>query len=596
MSKKPVYRVFAIVLAILMLAGLLYSAFYSIFHASADGDVTFFPIVTDHMIRVAKKFKFSTIDCRVFSQTLESTGDLGLNLYSKVDGDPLPITISPVKILITKDKYAHNAASGLLSAASYDGTTSSYSYSPLCFVSDESYATADEFSGAVQDLPDVVKAMGCYMFVTDTGYRIGAGSGLSENELAEKETLLSENGVENFKPYSGSETVLAVLDSQTLDVLFKIETTSLRLYVYPVQPNGGAQTYYLMNEVTYSYAGDFEYRCDEGGITMINTLDLEDYVKGILPYEVDPEWPYESLKTFAIILRSYTMGGYYVKHPHDDYDFCDESHCQAYRGLKRANATTAKAVDDTKGMICAYEGKPALTFYHAISGGSTISYNDAWDWSATEYPYLVSVDTPWEPYEKWSNGLWTTVVSRAELSDYLMAKTKIAKKLKDGIADLTISRYLENGYAYELTLTDIYGTKAVYRQSDEVRNILQRYVKSALFTVSKKPLETTLVSVNTPDNSVDLATEDLYVISADENGETSVSKLEDAPSVLSASGTTEITSEDFAYVITGKGWGHGVGISQYAIDVMVKQGYKYDEIIKAYFPTLDIVNMSDIGL
>ncbi len=588
MKNKLWARIFAVVLAALMVLGIIYSAFYSIITASADDDVTYYPIETDHMIRVAKKFQFSTIDCRAFSQQLGSTGSLGVNFYTTIGEKNVMIDEPRSTVILVCDKPAKLASDGLYYPAKSDETPD---FTPYSLISDSHFSTLSECKDAINNLPEKLKLLGAYPVVKNDGFYLGIGNKLSEHILSEISASFKTVGSINLSPAQVSDTMISVVDKASESILFKIDTDKLKLFAYPIQPNGGVQTYELINEQKYTYRGVFEYSSDPVAMTMINTVDLEDYIKGILPYEVSPSWPYEALKTFAIILRSYTLAGYSTKHANNDYDFCDETHCQAYRGTIRANANTDKAVEDTKSLVCAYNGEPAMTFFHAISGGSTISYNDAWDWSSNNYPYLVSVDTPLEKYEKYSNGIWMSIVAKDELSDYLLGKSKISNKLSTAIVDVKISDYLENGYAYALALTDINGNTAVYKQADEVRNILTKYVKSSNFTISHPAL----LNINENADVLETTTDQIYTISADESGNTFVSEIDPSVKALTAEGYIETGIDDSTYVFSGKGWGHGVGISQYGIRDMVDLGYKYEEIIKTYFPTVDIVSIDTIN-
>jgi len=586
LNKKNSVRIFAIVIAALMILSLIYSAFYSMLTVHASNGITYYPIQYDHMVRIAKKFKFSSVDCRAFSQKLSSTGDLGINLYTVIDGNNLQIAVPTEDIMLVCDKNAAMTSAGIYGPAD-EGEAE---YTAFWLISDYSFTSLDDCKNAIASFPSAVKKQGVYPVVKSTGYHIGIGNKLSR---AEFNVFTNEyEKVDNFvfSPAPSSDTTIAVLNNDTDEIIFKIDTTDLTLICYPVQPNSSAQTYEIKNETGYTYLGTFGYTCDDGLMTMINTLDVDSYIKGVLPYEISYTWPYEAMKTFAIILRSYTVGGYDVKHPHNDYDFCDETHCQAYRGTRRANEDTNRAVEETKDMICAYNGSAAMTFYHAISGGSTITYNDAWDYSSNAYPYLVSVDTPLEDYAKYPNGVWTKKVSKQELSDYLMGKSKISSKLSTAIVNAEITQYLDNGYAYALTLTDVNGDTATFRQSDEVRNILTAYVKSPNFTISYSAS----LTVNDASSPIETSTDQIYAISADSSGNTSVSNISPDIKAITDNGYKDIGIDDSTYIFNGKGWGHGVGISQYGIYDMVKLGYKYDEIIKTYFPTVEIVDIHTV--
>ena len=76
-------------------------------------------------------------------------------------------------------------------------------------------------------------------------------------------------------------------------------------------------------------------------------LGVEDYVKGVLPYEIDPDWPAEAQKAQAVCARSFALGTH--KHTGSEYDLCNTTNCQVYLGANRATEASDAAVDATKG-------------------------------------------------------------------------------------------------------------------------------------------------------------------------------------------------------------------------------------------------------
>lgn len=85
----------------------------------------------------------------------------------------------------------------------------------------------------------------------------------------------------------------------------------------------------------YKWYGDFVYRrASNGSITVINYVGVEDYVKGVLPYEIDPDWPAEAQKAQAVCARSFALG----THKHgSDYDLCNTTNCSGVSGRQPCN-------------------------------------------------------------------------------------------------------------------------------------------------------------------------------------------------------------------------------------------------------------------
>jgi SpoIID/LytB domain protein len=149
------------------------------------------------------------------------------------------------------------------------------------------------------------------------------------------------------------------------------------------------------------------------GIGVVNVVENELYLLGVVPSEVAPQWPYESLKAQAVIARTQVLirrarGGI---HKADGYHLCDGQHCQAYKGKSIEANTTTRAVVDTEGEILTYRGRPAYTFYHSNCGGWIQASKEVTGWG--DSPYLVTkadgdpgkTEAPRDP---WDWHLWLT--------------------------------------------------------------------------------------------------------------------------------------------------------------------------------------------
>ena len=162
------------------------------------------------------------------------------------------------------------------------------------------------------------------------------------------------------------------------------------------------------------YRGVIElYPIKGRGIGVVNVIEAELYLLGVVPSEVAPQWPYESLKAQAVIARTQILirrahGG---QHKADGYHLCDGQHCQAYKGKSNEYNTTSRAVMDTEGEILTYHGNPAYTFYHSNCGGWIQASKEVTGWG--DSPYLVTKadgnpDKQEKPMDPWDWHLWIT--------------------------------------------------------------------------------------------------------------------------------------------------------------------------------------------
>ena len=114
----------------------------------------------------------------------------------------------------------------------------------------------------------------------------------------------------------------------------------------------------------------------KNGLTLVNDVPLEDYLKGVVPAEMPSKWNKEALKAQAIAARSYAVATRNAgKHGSKGFDLVDTTADQAYGGASAEKESTSKAVDETKGIVLVQNKKVLPTYYHASSGGQTKVWN-----------------------------------------------------------------------------------------------------------------------------------------------------------------------------------------------------------------------------
>ena len=122
-------------------------------------------------------------------------------------------------------------------------------------------------------------------------------------------------------------------------------------------------------------------------LTVINEVNLEDYIKGVVPSEMPSGWELEALKAQAIAARSYALANL-GKRASLGYDLKDTPEDQAYGGASAETVKTNRAVDDTNGLVLTYNYKVVSAFYSASAGGQTVTAKEAW---GNDVPYIRSV-------------------------------------------------------------------------------------------------------------------------------------------------------------------------------------------------------------
>lgn len=219
----------------------------------------------------------------------------------------------------------------------------------------------------------------------------------------------------------------------------------------------------------YKWYGDFVYRrASNGSITVINYVGVEDYVKGVIPYEIDPSWPAEAQKAQAVCARSFALG----THKHgDEYDLCNTTNCQVYLGANRATEASDAAVNATKGETLSYNGSPVIGYFYSSDGGATEDAANVW---GGDYAYLKGKIDPYEDPDK---DRWSVTLTASEIQQ----KLNEAGYSIGTVANVQVTKRTATDNANEVTVTDTSG-KSVTISRSSVRTVFG--LKSIRYTIT----------------------------------------------------------------------------------------------------------------
>ena len=334
----------------------------------------------------------------------------------------------------------------------------------------------------------------------------------------------------------------------------------------------------------YKYYGGFRLeRINGGNMTVVNILELEDYVKGVVPREMADNWPLEALKAQAVAARSYVLS-LGSRHGGSHFDICDNTHCQVYSGLALAGDNTDAAVEQTAGQVVLYNNRVAQTFYYASNGGASESVSIVWGSNQASYPYLVGKPDPYEAAFGLKND-YTKTISAGELAAKLKAQGY--NTVGSSIVSVAIVSLTDAGNPKQVTFTDSNGKNFT---------LDTRYVKDMLGLASYRygfEASGSGVSVN-GSGAVDPAglyaidgsgnkvpvTGDVYMLTG--NGTVKLD-MDDAKASGGLGNLGSTTGNNGSFTFIGKGNGHNVGMSQWGAYAMAEQGYTYLEILQFYY-------------
>ncbi|MDF2571592.1 MAG: SpoIID/LytB domain protein, partial [Sporomusa sp.] len=326
------------------------------------------------------------------------------------------------------------------------------------------------------------------------------------------------------------------------------------------------------------YRGEISIRNTTGksGMTVINTLPIEQYLYGIIKNEISPEWPLESVKAQAVAARTYALANY-NKHKADGFDVCATTDCQVYGGRESEAPRALEAVDATRGLVLTYNNKLITAYFHSSSGGYTENSENVW---SSAQPYLRGVADYDQncQYFKWEKKLTLAEVNQAISKAGYNIGSLQAIELSPLATPQVFST--DRGVSGRVKNVRLLGTDGSVQVSGEKLRRLWD-LKSTLFDITilgneykdfAKPVYA--------DNSKGLK-QSQSILSLSTNAK-------ESPELRLVNGGPN----DFV-VITGFGWGHGVGMSQWGAKAMAEKAPPdnteyFKDILKHYYQGVQI--------
>ncbi len=297
------------------------------------------------------------------------------------------------------------------------------------------------------------------------------------------------------------------------------------------------------------YPGDFEFiakRNSNGSYALyvIVHVYIEDYLYGVLPYEMGNSSGLEALKAQAVSARTYTMRAMSGSVGRE-YDVVDTTSDQVYSGTPSGNANCKSAVDATKGIVSKNGSSFTATYYSASNGGQTESIKNAW--GTTSHSYLKVKDDPYDlanpdakkkTFTVKSSGMQDNATLQSLLNNKASAKFGTGAKVT-GVTSVTphTPKYPSPSKLY---------TKLDFSVRYTRNGITQNGVITFdIFNELEAPLG---MSINSGSN-------ELWSVA--ENGD--------------------------GFTVYARRYGHGIGMSQRGAMYMAQLGYTYDQILGFYF-------------
>ena len=357
--------------------------------------------------------------------------------------------------------------------------------------------------------------------------------------------------------------------------------------------------YLLLNDGTGMYEGDLSLDIVENAIRPILTINVEDYLLGVVPFEMGDSFPLEALKAQAVTARTYALR---KSGSSGAYDVEDTTNDQAYRGRTTSSPLSEQAVTETKGLCGVYRGALASCFYSASNGGQTELGQHVWPTDAPDaYGYMDMRDDPYDLENR------NSVVKR-----YTLQK----KPGEKGIGE-ALHQALTAAMGKQLSALGVEADGELVR-FDEIQSVeavtpkydgASRLMTELRFTVKISVRDYTFRQTPSPQPAASSTPH------ADETPAPTATpafspyrKVKEVVTVtlpifteaeramglsINVSQNELITVSDIgsAFLIESRRFGHGVGMSQRGAEQMARQyGMTYEQILAFYYPGMGLVS------
>ncbi len=357
--------------------------------------------------------------------------------------------------------------------------------------------------------------------------------------------------------------------------------------------------YLLLNDGTGMYEGDLSLDIVENAIRPILTINVEDYLLGVVPFEMGDSFPLEALKAQAVTARTYALR---KSGSSDAYDVEDTTNDQAYRGRTTSSPLSEQAVTETKGLCGVYRGALASCFYSASNGGQTELGQHVWPTDAPDaYGYMDMRDDPYDLENR------NSVVKR-----YTLQKKPGEKGIGEALHQALTAAMGEQLSALgvevdgELVRFDeIQSVEAVTPKYDgdsrlmtDLRFTVKISVRDYTFRQTPSPqlaASSTPHADETPAPTATPAVSPYRKVKEDVTVTLPIfTEAERAMGLsINVSQNELITVSDIgsAFLIESRRFGHGVGMSQRGAEQMARQyGMTYEQILAFYYPGMGLVS------
>lgn len=361
------------------------------------------------------------------------------------------------------------------------------------------------------------------------------------------------------------------------------------------------------------YPGSLSLTIEDGALVPVLTLSVEDYLLGVVPYEMSDSFPLEALKAQAICARTYVLAR---KNTNRAYDVVDTTNDQVFKGVDPSTVNCARAIQETAGVVGTYKGKLADCFYSASNGGQTELVENVWS-DRGVYDYYAMVDDPYDLENPQSTVRTLKLPKDGSISDRLrgILHEKLLPALEKGEYNTELENFRVNSITavtlaspmfdepsrrmQDVVLTITWSGKK--RQSGMQPDVTPAPAQEEDWNLGEETAVPTATPTSTPTATptatpnpeaveepllTDFLPEEEAIITLHMDTDT-IAALN---LTISGSEMFSVTEEETQFLLQSRRFGHGVGMSQRGAQWMAGQyDMTCEEILAFYYPGMSLM-------
>jgi stage II sporulation protein D len=331
------------------------------------------------------------------------------------------------------------------------------------------------------------------------------------------------------------------------------------LWLTPRREGGGQGVLLLEGQL---YRGRLQLSRQGEGLQAINHVSLESYLAGVVGSEMPASWPLDALKAQAVAARTYALA---QRRPAAPYDLKATVASQVYRGVVAETPSTREAVASTRSQVLMHDGSLINAVFHSSSGGSTENSGEMW---SRQLPYLVSVPDFDEtsPVHRWEKSFDPLALRRAF-------------RETDGVAAIQVLDISSTGRVRRARILGPAGSLEL--TGSELRQRLG--LRSTLVTFRLEPTGAGPASAGSAGAAPESISGSLRrLLAADQPPPPPLPPQLGAPDPAAPAKPAAAAGLP-SLLVRGRGFGHGVGMSQWGAHALALRGQDYRRILSHYY-------------